>query len=161
MKVLLLTKGMTASVDDADFPEVSRFSWQAQRIKKGWVVKRGIWDPVRKNNRNESLGVFLLRPPPGMRVDHRDGNPFNNQRSNLRVCTKTENDRAFRNKAEGKTSRFRGVCWHAQRNRWRASIETAGHNYHLGVFFREEDAAHAYDTAARKHFGQFAHLNFP
>jgi len=160
MKTLLLTQGLTASVDDTDFSEVSKFSWQAQRIKNGWVVKRGIWDPHKKNNRSESLGAFLMRPPPGMRVDHKDGNPFNNKRDNLRICTKIENDRAFRNKAKGKSSKFRGVSRH--RNFcWRAVLEKGGHQFHLGVFSREEDAARAYDAVAKQHFGEFAHLNFP
>jgi hypothetical protein len=159
MKVVNLTKGRLAYVDDKDYEAVSEFSWQAQKIKTGWVVKRGVWDPDRGNNRSQSLGVFLLRPPPGLRVDHRDGDPFNNQRANLRLCTKTENDRAFRRKAVGKSSRFRGVSWWAQRAKWRSVLETNGRQFHLGTFDREEDAARAYDAAAKQHFGEFAHLN--
>jgi hypothetical protein len=161
MKAVLLTRGLVAFVDDGDYSEVSRFSWQAQQIKNGWVVKRGIWDSKKKNNRSESLGVFLMRPPPGMRVDHKDGNPFNNLRDNLRLCTKTQNDRSFRRKGSGKSSRFRGVSWHSQRRCWRAVIESAGENIYLGIFDQEDDAGRAYDAAARQHFGEFAHLNFP
>jgi hypothetical protein len=34
-------------------------------------------------------------------------------------------------------------------------------NVHLGVFLKEKDAAMAYDTAAEKHHGKSAILNFP
>jgi hypothetical protein len=32
---------------------------------------------------------------------------------------------------------------------------------HLGIFSDEEVAGHAYDKAARKHYGVFACVNFP
>ena len=161
MKEIYLTRGKIAFVDEDDFRRANQFSWQAQKIQNGWIVKRGIWDATTRNNRSQSLASFLLNLPTGIRADHIDGNPFNNSRKNLRVCTKTENDRAFRRKAAGKSSRFRGVCWRSRQSRWTAQIESAGVYIHIGSFQKEEDAAHAYDAKAKELFGEFSHLNFP
>ena len=44
---------------------------------------------------------------------------------------------------------------------WFVSAEVDGRRLSLGYFAFEEDAAHAYDEAAREHHGEFAQLNFP
>jgi hypothetical protein len=57
-------------------------------------------------------------------------------------------------------SKYRGVSRHSS-GRWAAII---GHQYrtiHLGVFVVEEDAAEAYDKAARRLHGKAAKVNFP
>lgn len=63
------------------------------------------------------------------------------------------------------TSRYKGVI---DRSRhiapgsapWLARIRVDGQLIHIGRFDTEEEAARAYDEAARKHFGEFARLNF-
>ena len=59
------------------------------------------------------------------------------------------------------SSRFRGVTSLRSRGAWVAQISIDNRQVHLGVFEREEDAARAYDRAARKHRGARAKLNFP
>ncbi len=54
-----------------------------------------------------------------------------------------------------------GVSWQKDMRRYTAKILVCGHRLHLGSFIDLEDAARAYDTAAKKHFGEFALLNFP
>jgi hypothetical protein len=58
------------------------------------------------------------------------------------------------------SSRFKGPSWHAPSNRWRVYITCRGKKIYVGSFRNEEDAAVAYDEAARKYFQQFAHCNF-
>jgi hypothetical protein len=61
--------------------------------------------------------------------------------------------------------RAAGVFWESRKKRWIAQIQAkAGDGKskrHLGSFLSEEDAALAYDQAAREHHKDKAKLNFP
>ena len=88
-----------------------------------------------------------------------DGNGLNNQRNNLRICTRKENTRNRRIGSKN-TSGYKGVYLNKELNKWRAHIRINGHLYVLGLFENKEDAARTYDEAARLHFGEYAWLNF-
>lgn len=97
--------------------------------------------------------------PPKVNIDHKDGDGTNNKFSNLRRCTQSEN---CANSRPTKGRRFKGIS--AAKNvthPWRAQIMVNRKFMHIGFFSSEEDAALAYDAAARKHFGPFSRLNFP
>lgn len=102
--------------------------------------------------------VHGYRRMPGREIDHIDGNGLNNKRSNLRFCTSSENKRNMK-KTRG-TSKYKGV-YLAKNGRWVAQIRGTKIRKHLGTFNSEEEAAQAYDAAAKKEFSNFARLNFP
>lgn len=58
------------------------------------------------------------------------------------------------------SSRFKGVCRYKKTGMWQAKIQKNCVGIHLGYYKNEEDAAQAYDDAARKYFGEFARTNF-
>lgn len=102
----------------------------------------------------------IASPAPGMEVDHINGDGLDNRRANLRVCTKSQNQRGQRVQGRNKTSVFKGVCWLKDRSRWGAHIKVSRKSVYLGTFKSEIDAALAYDAAARTYFGEFARPNF-
>lgn len=161
MKIIPLTQGQVALIDDEDFDRVRQFNWQAHRTGPNcsWRVKRGIYNPKIQNSENEYLHNFIMQSP-GIQFDHHDGNGLNNQRENLRPATTTQNNRAFRKKAKGKTSKYRGVFFNSKVGKWQARITVSNHQIHCGYFLYESDAAKAYDAAAKRYFGEFASPNF-
>ena len=92
-------------------------------------------------------------------LDHKDKNPGNNKKDNLRPCTPSQNI-ANREGFKNKSSVFKGVNWNKSRRKWRSHIKILGKQFYLGSFDKELDAAKAYDKAAFKYFGEFAVLNF-
>jgi len=101
----------------------------------------------------------VLMPDPTFLVDHIDRNKLNCTRANLRYVTSLGNARN-KSKCFG-NSRYKGVCYQANRGKWTAQITVLRKKFHLGCFEYEEDAARAYDREARCIFGEHAKLNFP
>ena len=148
MKEIILTQGKVALVDDEDFEKVTQFKWCAVRDRKTWYAVRRIGRGLMRMHQFIS-GISG--------ADHKNHNGLDNQRDNLRSATHSQNC-ANRTKSSRKTySRFRGVS--RAKNRWVAQITVAGQNHYIGRFISESEAAAAYDSAARKHFGRFATLN--
>jgi hypothetical protein len=91
-------------------------------------------------------------------VDHKDGNGLNNQRSNLRCCTTSQNNRNSKIYRTN-TSGFRGVVWSKKMNRWVAQIRVGGKSFYLGSYCTKNEAARVYDAKAKEVAGEFARLN--
>ena len=92
-------------------------------------------------------------------VDHKNRNCLNNHLSNLRWCTRKENQHN-RSKNKNGSSIYKGVCFNKKANKWRAYIKQNGQWIHLGCYVDESEAARAYDRKASELFGVFAKLNF-
>ena len=92
-------------------------------------------------------------------IDHIDGDIKHNHVSNLRYASGTQNQ-GNRRKQSNTSSMFKGVSWKRDNSKWRACIKIDGKNKHLGCYDDEEEAARAYDEAAREQYGEFACCNF-
>lgn len=123
-------------------------------------VEKLVWRVDHRYLRNKSVYLhrFILNFPKG-KVDHIDGNPLNNRRSNLRVCTQQENTMNKRG-SKSSSSKFKGVSWLKRDKRWYACINKNYKTYAIGYFKNEVDAAKAYDKKAIELFGQFAKTNY-
>jgi len=92
--------------------------------------------------------------------DHINNIRFDNRSCNLRLATPTDNMRN-RVKLSITSGRYKGVSWDKTYSKWQGRIYVNHKSVFLGYFLKEVDAALAYDRAAVKYFGEFAHLNFP
>jgi hypothetical protein len=153
---LTLTQDKVTVVDVADLWLVGDSNWSANEKPGGiWYARRSIWHPASATTRNEFLHRALVRVPPGYVIDHIDGDGLNNRRSNLRVCTHTQNLQNSRSRANpfGK-----GVFLGNRRGTYKAVITVNGRIIQLGHFPTIPEAKAAYDAAALEHFGEFARL---
>lgn len=101
----------------------------------------------------------ILKADEGIVVDHINGNPLDNRKSNLRLCSQAEN--CYNSaKRSGAKSKYKGVSIRDEAKPFRARLHKDGKEYHLGSFETEIEAAIAYDVKAKEMFGEFARLNF-
>lgn len=162
-----LTKGKVALVDAKDFERVSAVKWHAHRSNPAgrakWYARRLVSTPQADGATRQVpvlLHRFIMDAPPDKQVDHRDGDGLNCRRLNMRIATRTQN---ARNCKPCGTSGYKGVSKSGGgvQNPYRAQIKISGVTRLLGFFPDAVSAAHAYDQAATKLFGEFAWLNFP
>jgi len=146
-----LGDGQYALVDAADYEWLSQYCWHS--CSGGYAARS-------EKGKRILMHRQIMQPAEGMVVDHIDGRRANNCRSNLRVCTRAENQRNQRKK-RGSSSKFKGVGYTSQSKRCYAKLVFEGKTVWLGHFDSEVGAARAYDRAAVEHQGEFAHLNFP
>lgn len=153
-----LSKGYVAIVDD-DCPDaILEKKWHVLVKRSGKVYAIRNQATPDGGRCTEYLHRAIMSPAVGFVVDHIDGDGLNNQRSNLRVCSNTENVRNSKMHRRN-TSGFKGVSWNKDRGGWDARIMVAGKQVSLGCFTHKSEAAEAYDHACVRMHGQYAKTN--
>jgi len=144
-------KGYQVLVDDDMAPLILSRCWHIADRKRGIYFSTTIKFPDGRY-RDVKLHRFIMEVPPGLLVDHINGNHLDCRRRNLRICTTAENTR---NEPILKTNTtgFRGVS--RKKNKYRAQICYMGKSIALGVYNTPEEAAYAYSRKARELFGEF------
>lgn len=159
MKTVLLPNGMMLIVDDADFAAISKFKWHTSPSMHTMYAKRHAKDQTGKRIR-VYIHRQLLEAKPGFYVDHIDGNGLNNQRSNLRLCTPSENSQHIMIKpSHGFHSKYIGVSYSIRMKKWSARATVRRKTTNIGWLDTESEAAAARDEFVKVAYGQFAHLN--
>jgi hypothetical protein len=154
MKEIKLQRGMVTQVDDEDFNELNKYKWFGHKERNTTYAWRHRYLGVRQY-RMVKMHQQIMGIKGG---DHRDGNGLNNQKYNLRPCTSQQNSMNVRPRV-GCSSRFKGVSYHKQNDRWRASLTLNGKMVSLGCYATEEETALIYNKKSAELFGEFARPN--
>lgn len=154
MKLIPVGKRGFTKVNSEDYHWVNEFRWQIQSRRNH------IGRIVTKNKKRKMVWLHraIMNCPKGMEIDHINGDALDNQRENLRICTRKQNGMHKVN-----TQRrygYKGV-YKTRGAGFVALICVDKHTRYLGYYRSAEEAARAYDVVAEESFGGFASLNFP
>ena len=138
-------------VDDEDYDRVSQFKWYLlKKSNTSYAIRaKSHGDPQR-------LHRFIMKAKKGQVVDHRDGHGWDCRRSNLRICTTTQNLGNSRKRRKQTASKYKGVSPDAL-GTWQ--VQCKGKVW--ANCRSEKRAAEIYDQKARVFYGEFAAVNFP
>lgn len=103
----------------------------------------------------------VAKTPDGLECDHINSDSLDNRKANLRTATRLQNSWNRSKSSKPGYSKSKGVTFDKKMQKWLAQIRVRGKHISHGRFKDEIQAAKAYDKAAKKHFGEFAKLNFP
>ena len=158
MKIIELSRGMSAKVSDKDFIYLNKFSWYAHHGHSSnlWYARTD-WQ-LNGKHKHVFMHVLLAERIGIKHVDHMDGNGLNNQRSNLREADNRQNSSNKKLYINNKTG-YKGVFWRADRCHYKVTISANGHTIYIGSSKDKIEAAKMYNKAAKKYHGKFARLN--
>lgn len=158
MKKIQLTQNKVALVDDSDFELVNQHKWHALKDGNTFYARS-----YNKSINGISQYIWMHRlilgiTNPKIQVDHKDRDGLNNQRDNIRPSSYRQNRANGRKNING-TSKYLGVSWKAQNQKWVSQIVANGKKKYLGYFDNEIEAAKIYNIAAKLYHKEFANLN--
>ena len=150
---IILASGDIVLVSCEDYDYLNQWKWwlstpgYARRIDQALEKPKAI-----------SMHRVILPPPnSSLWIDHINGNKLDNRRSNLRLCTPSQNSTNVSKRKKNASSRFKGVC--LAKYGWQVDIWADCKHYYVGTFKDEVEAASAYNDAAIRLQGEFARLN--
>lgn len=158
---MLVIDGIKILIDDEDHVALAGLVpadavWALDRDGYPFIAFRC---PIWHTNISIKLHRWVMDAPSGIIVDHINGDRHDLRKSNLRFATVAQNTWNSRpKKTKTRSSKYKGVCKNAS-NKWQAGIKVNGKSKYLGQFVTEEQAAQAYDKAAKEAWGEFAYIN--
>jgi hypothetical protein len=156
MKVIKVSQGFHTLVDDDDYNNLNVFNWLPQKLSKTVYARK------QEKGKFQYMHRIIMNAKKGEIVDHKNGDGLDNRKFNLRKCTRSENG-CNRGKDKDNSSGYKGVQYITNKQkrvkRWVATITKNKRNICVGYFHTKEEAALAWNEAAKKYHGEFAKLN--
>lgn len=158
-KEIILTKGKVAIVDDADFEWLNQWKWCY--VSSGYAMRRQYLGGGRDNEKAEYILMhrLIIGANKKQTVDHINRDKLDCRRTNLRICTRQQNQCNSTLLRTNNTSGYRGVYWYKPYKKWMVSVSHKGTPHFGGYHDNPLNAAKAYNTMAVKLHGGFAVLN--
>jgi len=145
-----IAKGKTTLIDKSDYDMVSKYRWNYNNGAVCTNIKVG------ERRTTMKLHRYLLGLKKGYGiVDHINGNPLDNRRSNLRLCNNAQN-KSNADKHIDNKSGYKGVSWAKHAGKWQATIGANNKQYYLGLYDDPKEAYKAYVEAAKKYHKEYA-----
>lgn len=127
MKLIPLSRGKAAIVDDEDYLRLSQHKWSLS--SHGYAVRDEQIDG--RYRRVYMHREILITTDTQSEVDHINGNGLYNRRENLRLATHMQN-LSNQRKRSFTTSRFKGVYYDRATGKWRGQVKHSGKAHSLG-----------------------------
>ncbi len=140
MKLIPLTQGFSAMVDDEDYDSLSQHKWHVStlswscpyvRYAKRFVGRQSIF------MHRQIIGAL-----DGQETDHINRDGLDNRKRNLRIATRSQNG-FNRGMQSNNTSGEIGVVWHRRNRKWQAQVMIERKMRYLGQFVQMSDAIEA------------------
>lgn len=139
MKHIKLTRNQQTIVDNDMFDKLNQFKWFAlwQPNIKGFYAARNI--RIKKTQKIIRMHRLIMKTPKNMMTDHINGNTLDNRKSNLRICTNSENQQ---NRQQHRNDKLVGIT--IRKHKYKTSYEVERNNIYLGIFSTPKLARQAY-----------------
>lgn len=135
-------------VDEDDYDKIKDYCWCEHILTNGYHALE-----ARDKETNKIIRMHWIIV--GKRYDHKDRNPLNNRKYNLRKATQKDNTRNI-SMQRNNTSGVMGVFWHKKNKTWLVKIGVNNNSIYLGSFTNKEEAIRVRLSAELKYFGEFA-----
>ena len=152
MAEIQASQGIKFLVDDDDLALLSNFKWMPQKSGTRIYAQASIW--LDGKNHNFRMHRMIINAPKVFDVDHINCNTLDNRKSNLRICTRSQNLANAKGHTDRKYDLPKGVELTIS-NRYRASICCDGKRLRLGCYATPQEAKSAYDKKAQELFGEY------
>jgi hypothetical protein len=157
MKLLKLKSpcsDVSAKVDDEDYEALSKHLWWIKRNGRNGTYLR---PTTTINGKAKPLHRLLAKASTEEIVDHKNGDTLDNQKHNLRKCSRSQNAQNSRRSTRN-ASGYKGVRWKA--GKWYVEITAFGITYYIGSFSNLFDAAFARKEAEIIYHKEFTYKKF-
>ena len=156
--IVELTQGQVTLVDIEDLPIIAEYQWNASwnPDRKSYYATANIRLPSGKKT-SIRLNRLVMNAQHPFVVDHINTVTLDNRKSNLRICTKSENG-MNRGKQSNNTTGHKGICFSKSKNRYVVHIKKDGKSKYIGGYENYEDAVIAHEQALEKMHGDFSRI---